>query len=71
MLDLADNAQGAIELLAAEDERQARGKSIPESHPDFDGSTCLECGDLIPKERIKLGKIRCVWCQGLLERRKV
>lgn len=69
-MDLPDIASDRIEQHQADSERHARGKSGPESHPDFDGSTCLECSDPIPEERLRLGKIRCVFCQELLESKK-
>lgn len=71
MADHADVAQDAIELLAAEAERRARGKSKPETHPDFDGVHCVDCDDDIPAGRLVLGKVRCVYCQALLERVRV
>lgn len=40
-----------------------------ETHPDFDGSSCIECGDEIPEGRLALGKIRCVICQSAREKR--
>ncbi len=39
----------------------------PESHPDFDGKHCIDCGNPIPKERLQAGRIRCTDCQSLLE----
>ena len=45
-----------------------RALAKPESHPDFDGSHCVDCGDRIPKQRLALGRVRCVACQELLER---
>ncbi|HDR9103584.1 TraR/DksA C4-type zinc finger protein [Paraburkholderia sp. A3RO-2L] len=48
----------------------ARRANAPETHPDFDGETCIDCGDDIPKERLALGKIRCVHCQTIKERRQ-
>lgn len=47
----------------------ARRASAPETHPDFDGESCLDCGDEIPKDRLALGKIRCIHCQTTLEHR--
>lgn len=47
----------------------ARRASEVETHPDFDGETCIDCGDDIPEGRLALGKIRCVHCQELLEKR--
>jgi len=70
MADHADVAQEVIETCTADAERRARGKSAPESHPDFDGEHCVDCELDIPPARLLLGKVRCVFCQGLLERRK-
>lgn len=44
-------------------------KVAAESHPDFDGETCLDCGADIPKLRLEMGRIRCVDCQTELEKR--
>lgn len=68
MPDVADVADGAITIAQMEAERRARGHSAPESHPDFDGVHCVECDDDIPRARLKLGKVRCVHCQGQKER---
>ena len=70
MADHADVAQGTIETCTAEAERRARGKSTPEVDPEFDGEHCVVCFDEIPFGRLRLGKVRCVFCQGLLERRR-
>ncbi len=48
----------------------ARRANAPETHPDFDGESCIDCGDTIPEGRLELGKIRCVVCQGKLEHRQ-
>lgn len=45
-------------------------KLAPETHPDFDGETCIGCGVDIPVLRLNMGKIRCVDCQDKLEKRK-
>ena len=42
--------------------------NLPETHPDFDGEHCIDCDVKIIKERLKLGKIRCVDCQEYLEK---
>jgi RNA polymerase-binding transcription factor DksA len=67
-MDIVDAADSVVELWTADAERRARGKSAPESHPEFDGSHCVECGDLIHPDRLKLGRIRCIYCQGEIER---
>lgn len=56
-------AQNALALA------KVKAKMQPEKHPDFDGSTCLDCGDDIPQARLDMGKIRCVHCQSALETR--
>lgn len=44
-------------------------KVAPEKHPDFDGENCIDCGNEVPIERLRLGRIRCVYCQTELEKR--
>lgn len=45
------------------------GKSAPEKHPDFDGEHCVDCGIDIPAARLAHGRVRCVSCQGEIERK--
>lgn len=69
VFDEADQAQWLnLRELAAVQSR-ARQMSLPETHPDFDGETCVVCGDDMPKERLVLRRIRCVECQSLLEKK--
>lgn len=49
---------------------QARRANAPETHPDFDGESCVECGDTIPDGRLAMGKVRCVACQTKIELRR-
>lgn len=63
----------AQEQQMANNERgiaRVRDALAPETHPDFDGLHCVEpkCGDLLPKERRLLGRMRCVGCQAAKER---
>jgi len=67
MTDTVDAADAVTELWTADAERRARGKSAPESHPEFDGRSCVDCGDIIPTARLHLGRVRCVECQAALE----
>ena len=48
---------------------RAKEAMAPETHPDFDGECCVDCGDDIPQARLDMGKVRCVICQGKLERK--
>lgn len=70
MGDVCDKADAAIEASTDDALRRARGKSAPESHPDFDGTHCLQCDEVIPRQRLKLGKIFCVGCQTIIERKR-
>lgn len=42
----------------------------PQTHPDFDGKNCVNCEDSLPKVRLTMGRIRCVACQTLLEKKR-
>ena len=71
-LEVYDEADQASMIQLAEQARameQIRARNMPEEHPDFDGHSCIECGDEIPQARLDLGKIRCVHCQSALEKR--
>lgn len=46
-----------------------KAKVAPETHPDFDGNHCIECGEKIPEKRLNLGRIRCYECQTALEKK--
>lgn len=70
MPDPADIGNDTAQFCTAEAERRARGKSGPESDPSFDGENCVDCMDAIPSARLKLGKIRCVQCQEILEKQQ-
>lgn len=67
MPDIVDIANTVVEQCTTEAEHRARGKSEPESDPHFDGTTCIECGEDIHVERLRLGKVRCIDCQSTLE----
>ena len=59
----------AIEAQFNEDALEvARHKIAPETNPDFDGIHCIDCAEKIMAARLKLGKIRCIDCQTLLEK---
>lgn len=62
--DRASHAEYSHNLDSIE---RIRALAKPESHPDFDGRRCVECGEPIPKPRLALGKVRCVSCQERIE----
>lgn len=69
--DAIDHATETSQQLLEKDIANARAGAAPESDPRFDGKSCVEedCGVAIPAGRLALGRIRCVECQELIERR--
>ena len=65
--DELDRASMIQERLNEEALETVKRRNQPETHPDFDGATCIECGDDLPQVRLGLGKIRCVACQSVRE----
>ena len=68
--DNLDIAAGLQQLLNDAAEARVRQMAAPERHPDFDGKHCFECGEKIPVERIRLGRMRCVLCQTAKEKKE-
>ena len=71
----ADNLDVAADLALAAAERgveEARRRAAPEQEQRADGSwphpDCVDCGGELG-ERMRLGKVRCITCQTLRERR--
>lgn len=46
-------------------------KFLAQSHPNFDGVHCVnpDCEDDLPEARIKLGRIYCVSCQEIIDKK--
>ena len=68
MADIIDIANAFQARLNSDAEFRARGKSAPETHPDFNGHNCVDCGEVIHPIRLAMGKVRCMECQDYLER---
>lgn len=70
MSDWIDDANEVIEVLQNAAIRtglhEARKR---EEHPDFNGTNCVDCEEVIPPVRLAHGKVRCVDCQTVLEYR--
>lgn len=62
--DIASAYQMRETAIALE---KAKLTMAPETHPDFDGETCVSCGEDIPQLRLAMHKVRCVHCQSRLE----
>lgn len=66
--DVLDQASMLQDRTNQEAVRKIQEQQGPETHPDFDGESCVGCHNEIPQARLKLGKVRCVACQAVLER---
>lgn len=56
-------------LFTAQSLNSIQQRLKPEFHPDFDGETCVDCGDDMPPARLKDGRVRCTACQTNVEKR--
>lgn len=70
VFDEADHAQWQQLREQADIQSRAMQLNRPETHPDFNGSECVECGIEIPLARLKMHKVRCVDCQNELEQER-
>jgi len=68
LIDAAQVQQDKTNKAAVEAVQQQ--EQVDNTDPDFDGKHCVDGGEVIPKGRLALGKIRCVYCQELLERNR-
>lgn len=68
VFDETDYAQWQQIRELADIQSRALTLNQPERHPDFDGKTCIECGEDIPEARLRMHKIRCIDCQEELEK---
>lgn len=69
--DVLDQAQEITDFMRERQVDVIRDRVKPEQHPDFDGRHCVEaeCEVAIPDERLALGKVRCVECASLIEKK--
>lgn len=74
MSDLNDKTLEHAERIvsSAVEERVAQARVRQCDKPQFaswDGETCFDCGDDMMEERIEMGRVRCVHCQSVAERK--
>jgi RNA polymerase-binding transcription factor DksA len=75
MAQEADDLDRAAELTMqlqeaaiAESIRAAAPQQVQLQDGSWPNPDCVDCEEPIPAARLALGRIRCVHCQGLLER---
>ncbi len=64
----ARNELRGIESALSLHRARAAQALAPQSHPQFDGENCLDCGDPIPLQRLAMRRIRCTACETRNER---
>jgi RNA polymerase-binding transcription factor DksA len=47
----------------------ARRALAPQTHQDFDGENCIDCGNKIQEERLAMRRICCTICQSVREKK--
>lgn len=67
VFDETDGAQHLQLREQADIQRRARLMNQPETHPEFDGTHCVDCDTEIPAARLAMHRVRCVHCQQDLE----
>ena len=67
--DPIDEASQLASNLTESAIASVRQAMAPECHPDFDGRTCVECGDDMPQVRLDMKRVRCASCQTEIEHR--
>jgi NAD-dependent SIR2 family protein deacetylase len=43
---------------------------LTQTHPDFNGVDCIDCGETLPAVRIAYKRVRCTTCQCEVERQE-
>lgn len=56
-----------LEAQLRDDAIKAVQRNLKESHPDFDGESCVDCAEAMPPLRLAMCRVRCVACQTTLE----
>ena len=67
MADVFDEASELESIQNALSVNAVRDRAKPQSHPDFNGTDCIECSATIPAGRLALGRIKCIECQEVEE----
>ena len=72
--DLYDKVLETVERLQAAqiEEKIARARVRQCDEPRFanwDGETCFDCGEDMLAKRLEMGRVRCVRCQTVAERK--
>ena len=67
MGDIVDRANDLVDANREDLTRHIQRQTAPETHPDFDGRHCVDCGLEIPQQRLAMGRVRCVLCQRAIE----
>lgn len=71
--DPLDKASDLASMYNEQGLAEVQRKNAPEQTQNPDGTwphtECVDCGDDIPEGRLQLGRVRCISCQDIKERR--
>lgn len=67
--DISDQASHYEHMHNAGSLQAVRARLAPQTHPDFDGVHCLDCGVKLPKQRLADGRIYCTTCQEIIDKK--
>lgn len=66
-LEMAERLQNSV---VEEKITQARTRQCDKHEfRSWDGETCFDCGEDLPEERVEMGRVRCVPCQTVAEKK--
>lgn len=63
-----DRAQRFTDNAVAEAMRKSKPEQVVSPNGEYPVPDCVDCGDPIPLARLVMGRIRCVYCQSMVER---
>lgn len=66
----AELTQNLADYAISEVQRAARPEQVQNPDGTWPHTECVDCGDDLIKERMALGRYRCVFCQEKVERRR-
>lgn len=65
----SDLTQAATDYAIAQQMRKAQPEQVRRSDGTWPVQICVDCGDDLVMARLQMGRVRCVDCQGSLEKR--
>lgn len=64
----ADLTQASTDFAVSEQRRKAQPEQVRRHDGTWPVQVCVDCGDDLVIARLQMGRVRCVDCQGAIER---